>query len=142
MRCGTFARLLCIATITLGVLSPRRANAEPVREFAMSATYGVLAGTLVGAASLAFTDRPGDNLNRVARGASFGLYAGILLGVYIVYVVPSAEEQALESQTGDDSAKTIPQKDSVWSRISFVPSLDLQTYRLNGMMVRGEILRF
>ncbi len=108
----------------------------------MSATYGVLAGTLVGAASLAFTDRPGDNLNRVARGASFGLYAGILLGVYIVYVVPSAEEQALESQTGDDSAKTIPQKDSVWSRISFVPSLDLQTYRLNGMMVRGEILRF
>lgn len=58
------------------------------REFIASCTYGVLAGTLVGAASLAFTDRPGDNLNRVARGASLGLYTGILLGMYVVYIVP------------------------------------------------------
>jgi hypothetical protein len=61
------------------------------REFVASCMYGVLAGTLVGAASLAFTKRPGDNLNRVARGASLGLYTGILLGLYVVYVVPSLE---------------------------------------------------
>lgn len=66
------------------------------REFMMSCTYGVLAGTLVGAASLAFTSRPGDNLNKVARGASLGLYTGILLGFYVVYIVPSLED------TGDD----------------------------------------
>jgi hypothetical protein len=54
--------------------------------------YGVLAGTLVGAASLAFTKRPGDNLNRVARGASLGLYTGILLGLYVVYIVPGLEK--------------------------------------------------
>jgi hypothetical protein len=67
------------------------------REFIMSCTYGVMAGTLVGAASLAFTHKPGDNLNRVARGASLGLYTGILLGVYVVYIVPgleSTEEEA------------------------------------------------
>lgn len=52
-----------------------------------SITYGTLAGTLVGAASLAFTDNPGDNLQRVARGASLGLYTGILLGVYVAYMV-------------------------------------------------------
>ncbi|NJL25560.1 MAG: hypothetical protein HC902_10570 [Calothrix sp. SM1_5_4] len=69
---------------------PARAD-NPGREFVMSCTYGVLAGTLVGAASLAFTDRPGDNMNRVARGASIGLYTGILLGVYVVYVVPAME---------------------------------------------------
>jgi hypothetical protein len=61
------------------------------REFMMSCTYGVLAGTLVGAASLAFVDKPGDNINRIARGASLGLYAGILLGVYVVYIVPGLE---------------------------------------------------
>lgn len=54
----------------------------------MSCTYGVLAGTLVGTASLAFTSKPSDSLNRVARGASLGLYTGILLGLYVVYVVP------------------------------------------------------
>lgn len=68
---------------------PQKAKAEPMREFIMSCTYGVLAGTLVGGASLAFSDKPGDNLNKVARGASIGLYAGILLGAYIVYGVPN-----------------------------------------------------
>ena len=79
-------RLLAIFfALSLGVT----AHAEnPTREFIMSCTYGVLAGTLVGTASLAFVKKPGDNLNRVARGASLGLYTGILLGLYVVYVVP------------------------------------------------------
>jgi len=63
------------------------------REFIMSCTYGVMAGTLVGVASLAFTTQPSENLNRVARGASIGLYAGILLGLYVVYIVPGLEEE-------------------------------------------------
>ena len=28
------------------------------------------------------------NLNHVARGASLGLYAGILLGAYVTWIVP------------------------------------------------------
>ncbi len=62
----------------------------------MSCTYGVLAGTLVGAATLAFTDKPSDNLNKVARGASLGLYTGILLGLYVVYIVPGMDSPAEE----------------------------------------------
>jgi hypothetical protein len=73
------------------LLQPR-AEANEMKEFSTSAVYGVLAGTLVGAASLAFTDKPGDNLNMIARGASLGLYAGILLGLYVVYLVPSPGE--------------------------------------------------
>ncbi len=61
------------------------AKADATRDFMMSATYGTLAGTLVGAASLAFSERPGENLNKVARGASLGLYVGILLGLYVAY---------------------------------------------------------
>ncbi len=63
------------------------------KEFIMSCTYGVLAGTLVGAATLAFSDNPGNSLSKVARGASIGLYAGILLGLYVVYWVPDQEEE-------------------------------------------------
>ncbi|MCM2282550.1 MAG: hypothetical protein NDI61_11970 [Bdellovibrionaceae bacterium] len=76
---------------TFLVLLPRPARAEPMREFVMSCSYGVLAGTLVGAATLAFTDRPGDNLNKIARGASLGLYAGMLLGAYVIYGVPDED---------------------------------------------------
>lgn len=60
--------------------------------FLTSCTYGVLAGTLVGAASLAFTSNPGQSLQDVARGASLGLYAGILLGLYVIYVVPDLDD--------------------------------------------------
>ena len=79
-------------------LSSWTASAQaPGREFIMSCTYGVLAGTLVGAASLAFVDKPGDNLNKVARGASIGLYTGILLGLYVLYVIPNMEVEEEET---------------------------------------------
>lgn len=71
-------------------------NKMAMKEFVRSCTYGVLAGTLVGAATLAFTEQPGENINRVARGASLGLYAGILLGIYVVYIVPGQVNEDLE----------------------------------------------
>ena len=62
------------------------------REFILSCVYGSVAGTLVGLASLAFTDKPNQNLNKVARGASLGLYAGIALGLYVVYGTSEDDE--------------------------------------------------
>ncbi|MCB0391442.1 MAG: hypothetical protein KDD58_09125 [Bdellovibrionales bacterium] len=73
-------------------------NKMAMKEFVRSCTYGVLAGTLVGAATLAFTEQPGENINRVARGASIGLYAGILLGLYVIYIVPN---QGMDEYEGD-----------------------------------------
>lgn len=73
--------------------SAERAKADPSRHFLMSVTYGTLAGTLLGTASLAFTDKPGDKLQRIARGASLGLYFGILLGLYVVYGVPDENDE-------------------------------------------------
>ena len=86
-----------VATLCLMVmLIPVRAHADSTREFMMSAAYGTLAGTIVGAATLAFSDKPGDNLNKVARGASLGLYAGILLGLYVAYGGPTEDSDAAE----------------------------------------------
>jgi hypothetical protein len=99
------ATLLVLALI-MGV--PARAKAEPMREFILSCSYGVLAGSLVGAASLAFSDKPGDNLNRVARGASIGLYAGILLGLYVVYGVPEDDEEAMKSLGALEGGALVP----------------------------------
>ncbi|MCB0348056.1 MAG: hypothetical protein KDD37_04435 [Bdellovibrionales bacterium] len=59
------------------------ASDDKTKEFFTSVMYGTLAGALVGAASLAFVDNPGDDLQRVAKGASLGLYAGIALGIYV-----------------------------------------------------------
>jgi hypothetical protein len=97
----SFLRLLIFGLVFLSVLTARplihEAKAEPMREFILSCSYGVLAGTLVGAATLAFSDKPGENLNKVARGASIGLYGGILLGLYVVYAVPGIDEDEIAS---------------------------------------------
>lgn len=84
-------RILMAATLVASLTSVDQAMAasDPgsagSREFLMSCVYGTVAGTLVGTATLAFTAKPNQNLNRVARGASLGLYAGIILGLYVVY---------------------------------------------------------
>ena len=99
MKLSAYKRILSLASLIafMGVvtLPTSRAEAEPMREFILSCAYGTLAGTLVGVASLAFSDKPGDNLNRVARGASIGLYGGILLGAYIVNNVPTENDDDL-----------------------------------------------
>lgn len=102
-----------MSALALPAVPPENNN---TKEFIASCMYGVLAGTLVGAASLAFTDRPGDNLNRVARGASLGLYTGILLGLYVVYIVPG-----MESESEEDPVAKIPFSISPTAGLSEVP---------------------
>lgn len=114
--------------IALSLLSALPAHAEQnqAREFIMSCTYGVLAGTLVGAASLAFVDKPGDNLQRVARGASIGLYAGIGLGYYTVYYLPKQIQKEEEDRLDPDHQAT----QSKHSLRVFPIVADAQTYGL------------
>jgi hypothetical protein len=51
-----------------------------------------MAGSLVGLASLAFYSEPSKKARNIALGASIGLYAGILLGSYMVYVLPELQK--------------------------------------------------
>ncbi len=64
-------------------LVPRRAEAEvpaKAKAFLTIAGYGAGGGALLGLASMAF----GTSSRAVARGASLGLYAGILFGTYVL----------------------------------------------------------
>ncbi len=100
-----------VAVLAVVCLAPS-ARATPERELIMSCTYGVLAGTLVGAASLAFVDQPGENLQHVARGASIGLYVGIGLGYYTAFVLPKQlqreEEKILNEESGEPQSSWKP----------------------------------
>lgn len=111
---------LMLFSLTFGFSMAQAAKTD-MREFVMACTYGVLAGTLVGAATLAFTDKPGDNLNKVARGASLGLYAGILLGAYVVYVVPGQIQERQREQI-EKQMIPVPQEDE-YDGASSLPKL-------------------
>jgi hypothetical protein len=76
-------------------------NGRALQAFMLTTTYGVIAGTLTGLASLAFYEKPGDHSRNIAMGASLGLYVGILLGAYVVYA--PALKSSPSSTPGEDT---------------------------------------
>lgn len=56
--------------------------AADLRGFLKNCALGTLSGAAVGAVSMAFSDKPSDSWNNVAKGAALGLYAGVGYGVY------------------------------------------------------------
>lgn len=58
------------------------ALAQDLREFLKTAGVGLISGATLGVVSLAFSDKPSESWNNVARGASLGLYAGMGYGLY------------------------------------------------------------
>lgn len=57
------------------------AHSADLKGFLKRCAYGSLIGAGLGTVTLAFSDRPSDDLNNIARGASLGLYAGIAYGL-------------------------------------------------------------
>jgi hypothetical protein len=106
----TIRRIFILVLVSTFMFSPF-ARADKGKEFFTSVIYGTLAGTLVGAATLAFTSNPGDNLNNVARGASYGLYAGILLGLYVTYALDD-EPRDKQDEEDDNKKSSTPLDDS------------------------------
>lgn len=74
----------------------------------LTTTYGVIAGTLTGLASLAFYEKPGEKTRNIAVGASLGLYVGILLGAYVVYVPTLSSPRSSPSNDEDDLLDSDP----------------------------------
>ncbi len=144
-------RTLVIVLITsLGLFCPNTSRADGGREFLLSCTYGVLAGALVGAASLAVEDNPSDKVHRVARGASLGLYGGIILGLYVVYVVP-AQIEANENQELEEQYEEVIEPDDYGSfqqqmrryeppKLSIYPVIE--NNRVTGAALNYSIVRF
>lgn len=87
------AKKIIVLILSVSLLSVP-VKAEPMQEFLMSCAYGTLAGSLLGLATLAFTEDPSSHFNNVAKGASLGLYAGIGLGAYLAQQTPEISGRA------------------------------------------------
>jgi hypothetical protein len=105
------ARFLGAVIFCLSFLSPTFAAGKPEarKVYLLTSTYGVLVGTLTGIASLAFYDEPGEHKKNIAIGASLGLYTGVLLGTYVLFLAPDPnakkETPAPDPDAEDEEAK-------------------------------------
>ncbi|WP_374073311.1 hypothetical protein [Bdellovibrio bacteriovorus] len=83
-----FALILCVLIFQTQVVF-----AQDLKAFLKSCAWGTLAGAGAGVVSLAFTDKPSESWNNVAKGASLGLYAGIAYGLYQANKEPEKYQQ-------------------------------------------------
>lgn len=79
----SLAVLLCLFIFTMNLYTDcgeAHALDPKVKAFALVSGYGAAGGALLGLASMAF----GEEAIAIARGASLGLYAGMLFGGYVI----------------------------------------------------------
>lgn len=78
-------RILALVSLVVALMvwmpDARADDGSAMAAFLRSCAWGTGIGAGVGALSLAFQDNPGEHTMNVARGASLGLYGGILYGV-------------------------------------------------------------
>lgn len=110
--------------------------ASAARIYVMTSTYGTLTGALAGLASLAFYSSPGTHTRNVAMGASLGLYAGLLMGTYIVYVVPDKKKEKANPNTNGSPEENPLRLDS--SAHQSVSPTELYLPRLMPSFVIGQ----
>ena len=118
---------------------------DPTREFITTCTYGALAGGLVGAATLAFSDDPGNKIGNVAKGASLGLYVGIALGLYMISGPSGGEDDAAATAAAGITKIDAPVKRSVAKSIqppSFAVYPMLSERGVEGARAQFNLLSF
>jgi hypothetical protein len=92
------------------------------------AGYGVVGGALLGTATMAF----GTSGRSIAKGASLGLYAGIIFGGYVIL----SYEMKKRGYGGESKEDYYPDSSSPYEdRRS---SLDLESYHLAGLEKRKD----
>lgn len=70
---------------------------QKYQEVFVSAGYATAMGAAVGAAALAFQEKPSEHLRYIAVGASVGFFAGTLFGGYVA-IAPAFASNAVEDQ--------------------------------------------
>jgi hypothetical protein len=79
MKKGLIILSLCLAFFAL----PQQSQAAQTLEVVLvDSLWGAGIGGLVGGATLAFMDHPGDHLDRIYKGAAIGILCGVAFGLY------------------------------------------------------------
>lgn len=73
-------RTAAIVMTLIFMATPCLAADNPIKEIFEDAFYGGLAGGLVGAALIVFTDKPSDHLDYIGYGAAGGVLVGAAYG--------------------------------------------------------------
>jgi hypothetical protein len=96
MKKGLIIISLCLALFML----PGQSQAAPALEVVLvDSLWGAGIGTLVGAATLAFMDKPSNHLARIYQGTAAGILCGVAFGMYEIrptyysYNSPSGQKE-------------------------------------------------
>lgn len=114
-----------VVCFTLLFSSVSQAALDPkLKMVATMAGYGVVGGALLGTASMAF----GAGGRSIAKGASLGLYAGLLFGGYIIFNYEMKKRGF--GQEREQNKDYYPESSSPYEDDQSNISLSIEDYRL------------
>jgi hypothetical protein len=91
-------KFLIVLTMSFTLSSSALADMDPkVKALGTMAAYGTIGGALLGTATLAF----GSGGRSIAKGASLGLYAGLVFGTFVVVTHAMKRRSYRQSQEED-----------------------------------------
>jgi hypothetical protein len=108
--------LICVVFMN----RPAMAMDSKLAVMSTMAGYGVVGGALLGTATLAF----GSSSRSIAKGASLGLYAGLLFGGYVIL----SYEMKKRGYGGESKEDYYPDANSPYE--NHRSSIDLESYHL------------
>jgi len=92
-------KIFLVLTVSFTLSSSVYADMDPkVKALGTMAAYGTIGGALLGTATLAF----GTGGRSIAKGASLGLYAGLIFGSFVVVTHAMKKNRYRQSQEEDD----------------------------------------
>ncbi|MDE3269706.1 MAG: hypothetical protein OYH77_05425 [Pseudomonadota bacterium] len=125
-------RLLLVGVVSTGLsvaLVAGKARAEVVvdphkmHDLIVIAGYSTAIGAAVGAAMLAFTDKPGKHISYLYRGAAIGFLGGALVGSYVVFSPLLMPEPNYSSTDMSERLNYVPDPQLLGAKLVISPVL-------------------
>lgn len=115
-------RVLVVCMFLAGAgMARAETNDERFRSLLMISGYSTAIGAAIGAALLAFTSEPGENLSYVARGAAVGFLGGATAGAFLVFSPLFIEEPWSQQSSSSQQLQLVSNAASTGVQWTFSP---------------------
>ena len=134
-------RWLVVGMLLAGAITARaETGAERFRSLLTISGYSTVIGAAVGAALLAFTKNPGDNLDYVARGAAIGFLGGAAVGSFMVFSPLIIDEPWSHRTSPLRSLALVPDPALADARLTLSPIINRRG--VQAVAIRASLLQF
>lgn len=132
--------VVLLSLMTSSFVARAETGDERFRDLLMISGYSTIVGAAFGAALLAFTAEPGDNLDYIARGAAIGFLGGVAVGSFLVFSPLFIEEPWSHNSSPMQQLDLVLDPSLIDARLTLSPVFSRQG--VHALAARASLWRF